>query len=138
MAWQRGHFKAKMKMLNKESNYEDLHTKLSRYLLTYWMLTKTGKSSAELLFNRQPRTKFDVLHCSEVKQQVAVFESNMDSEAELAPGDAVFALNFGRCGGRWLPGYILCGGSYLETSQEPTETARHSYRCTTNLRESVD
>ena len=54
-----GHFKSKMKSLRTD---DDLHTALCRFLFTYRSTpTASGKSPAELLYNRQPRTRFDLL-----------------------------------------------------------------------------
>ena len=55
--------------------------------------------------NRQPRIRFNALRSSSTKQQVKVFEDSQQTPT-FSPGDAVFALNFGR-GPRWIPAVII-------------------------------
>lgn len=67
-----------------------------------------GKTPAELLMNRLPKTRFDLLRqkSMEMKQQVKIFQDNSDFKAEFKPNQAVFVLNFGK-GAKWLPGVVL-------------------------------
>ena len=100
-----GHFKSKVKLISGE---DDLHTVLCRFLLTYRTTpTSTGKSPAEILLNRQPRTRFDLLRPSSTKQQVREFEKNLEHSPCFAPGDAVYALNFSRHGAKWVPATVV-------------------------------
>ena len=99
-----GHFKSKLKLLRNE---DELHTALYRFLLTYRTTpTANGRSPAEMLMNRQPRTRFDLLRPSTLKQQVQNFEQNMDQCPEYKVGDSVYALNFGVHGSKWVPGVV--------------------------------
>ena len=100
-----GHMKYKLRLLH--SKHEDLHSMLCRFLLTYRTTpTSSGKSPAELLYNRQPRTKLDLLRPSTLKDQVKVFEQNFHQAPTFSAGDPVFALNFGLDGAKWVPGVI--------------------------------
>ena len=86
---------------------EPIQAKLDRFLLTYRVTpTHMGKSPSELLMNRQPRTKFNSLRFAETKEQVKVFQENMNHTPKFENNDAVFAKNFGR-GANWVPGTII-------------------------------
>ena len=98
-----GHFKSKMKTLGSTG---DLDTKLQRFLLSYRSTpTTNGKSPAELLMNRQPRLRFDWLKRAN-QSSIEVYEQNMDLSPEFTVGQAVFAVNFGKGGGKWVPAVI--------------------------------
>jgi transposase InsO family protein len=100
-----GHFKKKISQM-KDTN-DSLKVKLDKFLFTYRVTPTTlGKSPAELLMNRQPKTRFDVLRSQNLKQQVKVFQDNLDFCAKFKQEQAVFALNFGK-GPKWLPGIVL-------------------------------
>ena len=100
-----GHFKSKMKLLSTE---DSLQTALYRFLLTYRTTPNaSGKSPAELLFNRQPRTRFDLLRPSALQQELRAYDRATDQEPSFSAGDSVYALNFGRHGAKWLPGLVV-------------------------------
>ena len=65
-----------------------------------------GKSPSELLMNRQPRTRFSALRFSKTKEQVKLFQENMNQTPAFKKDDTVFAKNFGR-GANWMPGIII-------------------------------
>ena len=99
-----GHFKDAMKKMSDK--VETIQEKLDRFLLTYRVTpTKIGKSSAELLMNRQLRTRFSALRFTDIKQQVKVFQDNMEQTPKFKQNDAVFAKNFGK-GQDWMPGVV--------------------------------
>ena len=103
-----GHFKSKMKLINLDKGLEDLNTKLCQFLLSYRTTpTKNGKSPAELMFGRQPRTRYDILKPSETQERVKVFEQSLASPPEFNVGRPVYVLNFGNHGSKWVPAVIL-------------------------------
>ena len=100
-----GYWKVSLKKMGDTS--EPLQSKLDRFLLTYRSTpTHMGKSPSELLMNRQPRTKFNALRFSRMKEEVKVFQENMNHIPKYKKDDAVFAKNFGR-GASWMPGRII-------------------------------
>ena len=54
--------------------------------------------------NGQLRTRFSA-RFTDIKQQVKVFQENMDHTPKFKQKDAVFAKNFGK-GQDWMPGVI--------------------------------
>ena len=71
--------------------------------------TAIGKPPAELLMNRQPKTRFDLLGQKSLqgtKQQVKIFQDNSEFKPDFKPSQAVFVINFGK-GAKWLLGIIL-------------------------------
>ena len=100
-----GFMKETFKKIGKTN--ESLQSKIDRFLLTYRATpTKLGKSPAELLTNRQPRTRFNALRFTKTKQQVKVFQDNMNFKPSFEVEDTVFAKSFGR-GAKWVPGIII-------------------------------
>ena len=84
-----------------------MQTKLDRFLLTYRATPTTlGKSPSELLMNRQPRIRFSALRAKSSKQEVKVFQDNLDTKLQFTPNQAVFVRNFGK-GAKWIPGTIV-------------------------------
>ena len=77
-----GEFKDK---LNKIGNTgESLQTKLDRFLLTLRATpTALGKSPSELLMNRQPRIRLSALIAKTTKQEVKVFQDNLDNKPKF-------------------------------------------------------
>ena len=55
--------------------------------------------------NRQLRTRFSALKFTDIKQQVKVFQDNMEQAPKFKQNDAVFAKNFGK-GQDWMPGVV--------------------------------
>lgn len=102
-----GHFKTKTTQM-KISN-DPLQVRLDKFLFTYRVTPTTfGKSPAELLMNRQPKTRFNSLRqkgLQDLKQQVKIFQENSEFKAVFKPSQAVFVLNFGK-GAKWLPGIV--------------------------------
>ena len=102
-----GHFKKKTTQM--KASEEPLQERLDKFLFTYRITPTTfGKSPAEILMNRLPKSRFDLLRqkTTEIKQQVKIFQENSNFTAEFKPNQAVFVLNFGK-GVRWLPGIVL-------------------------------
>ena len=86
---------------------ESLQAKLDRFLFTYRVTpTNIGKSPSELLMNRQPRTRFNALRFTKTREQVRLFQENLDQKPKFKKGDAIFAKNFGK-GPNWMPGHII-------------------------------
>ena len=100
-----GEFKDKLSKMGTTG--ESLQAKLDRFLLTYRATpTGVGKSLSELLMNRQPRIKFSALRAKLSKNEVKIFQDNLDNRPKFAQNQAVFVRNFGK-GARWIPGSIL-------------------------------
>ena len=99
-----GVFKSKLKAMGTQG---DLHATLQRFLLSHRTTpSANNKSPAEMLMMRQPRTRFDTLKQT-AKPSVDAYERNMNKTPEFQPGDAVFTLNFGSYGSKWVPGRIV-------------------------------
>ena len=72
----------------------DLNAALQRFLMSHRTTPlANGKSPAELLMNRQPKTRFDNLK-QNTQPAADAFERNLGRTPEFQPGAAVFALNF--------------------------------------------
>jgi len=100
-----GEFKDKLSKIGDTG--ETLQTKLDRFLLTYRATpTPLGKSPSELLMNRQPRMRFSNLRPKPSRNDVKVFEDNLDNKPRYTLDQAVFARNYGK-GSRWVPGKIV-------------------------------
>ena len=100
-----GEFKDKLGKIGDTG--ESVQTKLDRFLLTYRATPTTlGKSPSELLMNRQPRIRFSALRAKSSKQEVKVFQDNLDNKPQFTPNQAVFVRNFGK-GAKWIPGTIV-------------------------------
>jgi transposase InsO family protein len=94
-----GNFKDKLKKMGDSG--EPLQTKLDRFLLTYRATpTGLGKSPSELLMNRQPRIRLSALRAKQSKNEVKIFQDNLDNQPKYSQNQAVFARNFGK-GARW-------------------------------------
>ena len=99
-----GDFKDKLSKMGKTG--ESLQTKLDRLLLTYRATpTSVGKSPSELLMNRQPRIRFSALRAKQSKQEVKIFQDNLDNKPKYTQKQAVFVRNFGK-GAKWIPGVV--------------------------------
>ena len=99
-----GHWKNSLKKMGKTG--ESRQSRLNRCLLTYRATpTQMGRSPSELLMNRQPRVRYNALRFSNTKEQVKIFQDNMDEMPKFKKDNAVFAYNFGK-GLRWMPGNI--------------------------------
>lgn len=90
-----GDFKDKLSKMGETG--ESVQTKLDRFLLTYRATpTALGKSPSELLMNRQPRIRFSALRAKPSKQEVKIFQDNLDNKPKYTQNQAVFVRNFGR------------------------------------------
>ncbi|XP_015774284.1 PREDICTED: uncharacterized protein LOC107352468 [Acropora digitifera] len=99
-----GEFKDKLNKIGDTG--ETVQTKLDRFLLTPRATpTSLGKSPSELLMNRQPRIRFSTLRFKTRKQEVKVFQHNLDNKPKFKPDQPVFVRNFGK-GAKWVPGRI--------------------------------
>ena len=58
--------------------------------------TALGKSPTELLMKKQPRIRFSSLRAKSSKQEVKVFQDNLDNKPQFTPNQAVFVRNFGK------------------------------------------
>ena len=96
-----GEFKDKLYKIGDTG--ETVQTKLDRFLLTHRATpTSLGKSPSELLMNRQPRIRFSVLRFKTSKQEVKVFQHNLDNKPKFIPDQLVLVRNFGK-GAKWVP-----------------------------------
>ena len=99
-----GEFKDKLNRIGDTG--ETVQTKLDRFLLTHRTTpTSLGKSPSELLMNRQPRIRISALRFKTSKQEVKVFQHNLDNKPKFKPEQPVFVRNFGKCA-KWVPGRI--------------------------------
>ncbi|CAB4020684.1 Transposon Ty3-G Gag-Pol poly [Paramuricea clavata] len=74
-----GNFKDKLKKMGDTG--KPLQTKLDRFLLTYRATpTGLGKSPSELLMNRQPRIRLSALRAKQSKNEVKIFQDNLDNQ----------------------------------------------------------
>ena len=90
-----GEFKDKLGKIGDTG--KSVQTKLDRFLLTYRATPNTlGKSPSELLMNRQPRIRFSALRAESSKQEVKVFQVNLDKKPQFTPNQAIFVHNFGK------------------------------------------
>ena len=55
--------------------------------------------------SRQLRTRFSALRFTDIKQQVKVFQDNMEQIPKFKQNDAVFTKNVGK-GQDWMPGIV--------------------------------
>ena len=79
-----GEFKDKLGKIGDTG--ESVQTKLDRFLLTYRATPTTlGKSPSEFLMNRQPRIRFSALRAKSSKQEVKVFQDNLDNKPPFTP-----------------------------------------------------
>lgn len=100
-----GDFKDKLHKIGDTG--ESLQTRLDRYLLTYRATpTSLGKTPSELLMNRQPRLRLSALRSSHNKQNVKIFQDNLDNKPKYTLNQPVFVRNFGK-GAKWVPGTII-------------------------------
>ena len=100
-------FKESMKCLSEG----DVETRLQRLLFAYRMTpnTTTGKSPAELLFQRQPRTQLDRMLPKPNKENKDPQEAKNKGGKkvrEFEEKDLVWAKNFGE-GERWAVGKLV-------------------------------
>ena len=103
-------FKESMRCLSKG----DIETKLYRLLFAYRLTpsTSTGKSPAELVFQRQPRSHFDRMlpkSSKENKDPEDLKENKKDKGKKVTvfkENDLVWVKNFGE-GKKWIVGTII-------------------------------
>ena len=124
-----GFFKSKMSALSSDDPPGDLSTRLSRFLFSYRSTpNSTGRSPAELLTGRQPRTRFDLLQPSTLREQVRTFEDNLDHSPRFAPGDPVFALSFSAHTPKWVPAVVTTVISPMNYKVRVDETVWKRHR----------
>ena len=56
--------------------------------------------------NRQHRIRFIALRAKSSKQEVTLFQDNLDNKPQFSPNQAVFVRNFGK-GAKSVPGTIV-------------------------------
>ena len=91
----------------------DLETRLFRFLSRYCVTpyTTTGQCPSELLMNRRPRTRLDLVQTSVgdkvlQKQNISIEQHDRKAHDRIFhPGDPVSALNFNGSP-KWLPGVL--------------------------------
>ena len=113
MGWRSEQYKLLKIALNKATTGTPLETRISRFLFQYRLTphTTTGVSPAELLMNRRPRSRLDLLHpdvSNRVRDRQANQKANHDCHSRqrkfVVEGN-VFVRNMGT-GPPWLPGAI--------------------------------
>ena len=90
-----------------------LQKNLCQFLLHYQSTphTTTGKTSAEIMFGRNIKTRMDLLHpqskerCSRLEKSKSEASVPWECARELEVGDAVWVRNY-RSSPRWIPGSI--------------------------------
>ena len=108
-------FKAGMKRMNGGT----VETKLSRFLMTYRITphSTTGLSPAQMLMNRQPRTRLDLVRPDiqrRVNNRQYAQKENHDQHAKprlFNVGDPIYVENFAQ-GPRWLAGHSVAVTGY--------------------------
>ena len=86
---------------------ESLQTKLDRFLLTLRATpTALGKLPSKLFINRQPKIRLSALRAKTTKQEVKVFQGNLDNKSKFTLDQPVFVPNFAK-GAKWIPGKII-------------------------------
>ena len=107
-----------------------LLTKLQRWLFQYRNTphTTTGKSPAEMLFRRAPRTHLTLLHPSEERQRQRCSSAGAGAASRcFRTGDAVYITEVTDSAYKWLPGTVLdvCGPSCRVLLQDGRQFRRH-------------
>lgn len=107
-----------------------LLTKLQRWLFQYRNTphTTTGKSPAEMLFRRAPRTHLTLLHPSEERQRQRCSSAGAGAASRcFRTGDAVYITEVTDSAFKWLPGTVLdvCGPSCRVLLQDGRQFRRH-------------
>ena len=124
-----GHFKQSLKALSADDSVGDLQTKLQRFLFSHRATpTSMGKSPSEMLMQRQMRTRFDNLKPSETKQNLKVYEQNLDNAPLFAVGQPVYTLNFGKYGEKWVSGVITAVHSPMNYQVQVDEASWKRHR----------
>ncbi|XP_014667918.1 PREDICTED: uncharacterized protein K02A2.6-like [Priapulus caudatus] len=134
-------FKEGMKRMQTDS----LQTRLTRWLANYRLTphSTTGRSPAELLLRRRPKSRLDLVHprtSTRVKEKQKTQKQQHNQHVQdrsFNPGDSVMARNFAN-GPTWLPGNLLrrIGPlSFTAQLQDGRIVRRHQdhLQCTGNL-----
>lgn len=113
-------FKSAMKKLFQNGN--DVRKTLIDFLISYRSLpNSTGKSPAELLHARQPRTLL-----SQLAPQETTLKTPITFESKFATGEDVYVRNFAR-GPRWIPAKTIAkvGRRMYEVQTSKGVSRRH-------------
>ena len=114
-----------------------LEQRLSRLLFTYRLTphSTTGRSPAELMLGRQPRSRLDLLKPNmtqiverrQLNQKLTHDKSSVSRDFQ--EGEEVYARNFSTHGSRWLSGHItkLTGPVSVEVQLEDGSKARRHF-----------
>ena len=88
----------------KEGN---LQTKVDRLLYKYRIMphTTTGKTPAQLMFNRELRTPFHLMQPGSSSTQCRTAEDSKEKTRKFEEGALVWARNFQK-GEKWIPGVV--------------------------------
>ena len=97
----------------KKVSQGDLETRLCQFLARYRITpqTTTGRAPAELLMNRRPRSRLDLVQPSLQSKVLLKQGATVDKHSggarlyEFGVGDPVLAMNFAG-GPKWLPGVL--------------------------------
>ena len=85
----------------------DIQTKLDRLLYKYRITphSSTGKTPAQLMFNRELRSPFHLLQPGNQGNQVSSIQNPRQNTRSFEVGAHVWARNFGS-GDKWIPGVV--------------------------------
>lgn len=98
-----------------ENSVSDVNSSIYRFLLSYRSTphSVTGKTPAELLFNRKLKTRLSLLkpHISSIKDKeekhLLSFHELSKNTRNFYPGDLVWVRNFQQRGDKWIKGTII-------------------------------
>ena len=110
-----------------------IDTRLSRLLFKYRITphSRTGKTPAELLFNRKLRSAFSMIRPGKSRQEEVIVSSSNGEERKgrsFKESDDVWVKNFGK-GEKWLPGVIskILGRVNYEVKMDGSSDVLHRH-----------
>ena len=126
---------------------KSVNAAVSQFLFDYRSASHctTGKSPAQLFYNRELKTRFDLLRPNlrdkvTEKQGLQIVANPHTRECELSAADSVMIDNFGVSGGKRIEGKIvkqLSPSTFRVQTESGVETKRHAKQIVKPLRRSV-